>query len=187
MFCKAYTLRDSEEWDKTPNTNNPVESLNRQSIGEERSNISVLMKNVYLEDRLHAVKIVASQQNINISYENNSQEDKERKRKKRKHSRLSLRGTNSSLNETDVQMDQTPPDKGARLEKTSIKRKQGHTMVGSRVEVVYEENVDGEVNCLGWIKGTVMEYDKVKGYLVQFPDDVDWIPTLISSDVRILN
>ena len=46
-------------------------------------------------------------------------------------------------------------------------------MVGTRVEVEYEENVDGEVNYLGWIKGTVMEYDKVKGYLVQFPDDVD--------------
>ena len=60
-------------------------------------------------------------------------------------------------------------------------------MVGTRVEVEYEENVDGEVNYLGWIKGTVMKYDKVKGYLVQFPDDVDWIPTLISSDVRILN
>ena len=32
-----------------------------------------------------------------------------------------------------------------------------------------------------------MEYDKVKGYPIQFLDDVDWIPTLISSDVRILN
>jgi len=58
-------------------------------------------------------------------------------------------------------------------------------MVGTKVELEYEENVEGKVRFLGWIKGTVMEYDKAKGYLVQFPDDVDWIPTLKSKDVRI--
>ena len=59
-------------------------------------------------------------------------------------------------------------------------------MIGTRTEVEYEENVDGEVRYLGWIKGTVMEYDKLNGYLVQFPDYVDWIPTLNCKDVRIL-
>lgn len=38
----------------------------------------------------------------------------------------------------------------------------------------YEEKVDGETKYLGWIRRTVMEYDKFKGYLVQFPDDMDW-------------
>ena len=59
-------------------------------------------------------------------------------------------------------------------------------MVGKRVKVEYEEKVDGEVKYLGWIRGTVMEYDRLNGYLVQFPNDVDWIPTLRSKNVRIL-
>ena len=182
MFSKAFKLRDNEEWDASASTNNPVESLNRQSIGEGSSNISVLMKNIYLEDRLHAVKLVASEKNINISYENSSQEQRERK-KKRKRSRLSLRGGNEN---EDLQMDQTPPDKRARLERRPSRRKIGEAMIGARVEVEYEENVDGEVRYLGWIRGTVMGYDKLNGYLVQFPDDVDWIPTLKSKDVRVL-
>ena len=49
-------------------------------------------------------------------------------------------------------------------------------MIGTRVEVKY----------LGWIKGTIMDYDKSKGYLLQFPDDLDWIPDLNSKDVRII-
>lgn len=121
---------------------------------------------------MHAVKIVASEQNINISYESKNQEEKEKKRKKRKRSRLSLRGTNSSLQDPASleQMDNTPPDKRARLEKITFKKKSGEAMIGTRVEVEYEKNVDGEVKYLGWIKGTVIEYDKCNGYLVQFPD-----------------
>ena len=51
-------------------------------------------------------------------------------------------------------------------------------MIGTRVEAEYEENVDGVVRHLRWIfKGTIMDYDKVNGYFVQFLDDVDWIKT----------
>lgn len=39
-------------------------------------------------------------------------------------------------------------------------------MIGICVEVEYEENVDGVVKYFGWIKGIVMDYDKVKGYFV---------------------
>ena len=99
-----------------------------------------------------------------------------------------MRGANSSLQENEAQMEQTPPDKRAKLDKKSSKRKLhvGKKMIGTRVEVEYEENVGRAVKYLGWIKGTVMDYDEENGYLVQFPDDVDWIKTLNSKDVRIM-
>lgn len=125
MFSKAFTLRDTEDWKSTANTNNPVESLNRQSIGEGCSNISVLMKNIYLEDRLHAVKIVAYEQNINISYETSSQEEREKKRKKRKRSRLSLKATTGAQNDPKAHLDQTPPDKKGKARGTIIQEKVG--------------------------------------------------------------
>lgn len=80
------------------------------------------MKSIYMEDRLLVVKIVASEQNISISYENNNQDEKEKKkknRKKRLRFRLSLRGTNSSLHEIKAQMEHTPPDEQAKLDKRS--------------------------------------------------------------------
>ena len=66
-------------------------------------------------NRLHALKIVASEQNINITYEINTKQDK--KRKKRKRSRVSLKGANNSTNGIEPEMEQTPPDKRPRLEK----------------------------------------------------------------------
>lgn len=68
MFTKAYAIRQEEDnWNELSNTTNPVKSINRQSF-ESKNNLNVIIENMYMEDRLHAVKMVARSKNVSIDY-----------------------------------------------------------------------------------------------------------------------
>ena len=58
MFTKAYAIQEANIWDNLSNTANPVESINRQSF-KSKNNLNVILENIYMEDRLHAVKTLA--------------------------------------------------------------------------------------------------------------------------------
>ena len=78
MFTKPYTNRDVEDWEQTSNTTNPIESINRQTF-KSKNNLNVILETIYLEDRIHAVKMAASSQDVNITYSSNSNKKKNKK------------------------------------------------------------------------------------------------------------
>ena len=186
MFTKAYTSRDVEDWEETSNTTNPVESINRQSF-KSRNNLNVILENIYLEDRIHAVKMAASSQDISITYSSNSNKKKNKKRK-----RASLVDDSVKANDTNG-----PPDKTKDIRATKRARRRGKGLIDAVVEVEYKEkNEDGQLCYLGWLKGTITAYNSRQGYLVQFQnqkdcngyetgDWTDWLPSVNSPDVRI--
>lgn len=186
MFTKAYTRRDVEDWEETSNTTNPVESINRQSF-KSRNNLNVILENIYLEDRIHAVKMAASSKDVSITYSSNSNKKKTKKRK-----RASL--VNDSIKENDAN---GPPDKAKDIRAAKRSRRRGKGLIDAAVEVEYKEkNEDGQLCYLGWLTGTITAYNFRQGYLVQFKNQkdcngnetgewTDWLPSVNSSDVRI--
>ena len=103
MFTKAYTLLSEETWEKAPNTNNPVESINKQSIPEKGNSLEPLLENIYREDRVQAAKVVAAGKNVSLSYRDNSEEARGRRndnrRRKRRFHAAKEDGRESSDNE----------------------------------------------------------------------------------------
>ena len=69
-LCKAYSLIDVDDWDELPGTNNPVESINRQSTPTNVKFVSLkpLLEHFYLEDRWQAALQVAAEAGVTISY-----------------------------------------------------------------------------------------------------------------------
>jgi len=68
MFARAFKEMDVKDWEEGPCTTNPVEALNRQSLQEGCTVLHALMENIYLEDRLQAVKTAACEGNVTTSY-----------------------------------------------------------------------------------------------------------------------
>ena len=70
VLSKAFSSINDDEWDDLPGTNNPVESINRQSTPDNLKSVSLkpLVEHFYLEDRRQAVLQIASEVGITISY-----------------------------------------------------------------------------------------------------------------------
>ena len=69
-----------------------------------------------------------------------------------------------------------PPDKAKDIKTAKRVWQRGKGLINSMVEVGYiEKNEDGELCCLGWLKGTitVLAYNSRQGYLVQFQNQND--------------
>ena len=69
-LSKAFSFLTEEDWDDLPGTNNPVESINSQSVPSNTKSVSLrpLVEHIYLEDRRQACLEVATSRGVTISY-----------------------------------------------------------------------------------------------------------------------
>ena len=137
MFTRAYKEMADKDWDEGPKTTNPVEALNRQSFKEGSSTLHALLENIYLEDRVQAVKIAASNSNVTTSYIVTPSKQRKRKR------------TSMGSSTTEGR-----PDKRRDL-RVSNRKKNGRALINGRIEVEYaEKDQNGDVTKYwGWCKG----------------------------------
>ena len=90
MFTAAFTEMEACNWSACPDTTNPVEHINKDSIlGKEcKKSIWSVLDNIYRCDKLAAAKRLAVLSNVTISYaskqEDSRQERAARKRKWRR-------------------------------------------------------------------------------------------------------
>ena len=75
---KAYSVIEDEECDSLPNTNNPVESINRQSVPDGAKLISLkpLVEHIYLEDKCQVILQLAMESNVTILYQVTPRQEK---------------------------------------------------------------------------------------------------------------
>lgn len=116
MFTRAFKEMAEKHWKEGPCTTNPVEALNRQSLQEGRTVLHTLMENIYLEDRLQAVKTAVCKGNVTTSY----------------------RASPAKRTSLGNSGDEGPPDKRRHII-CQKRRPNGRALINHLVEVEYDE------------------------------------------------
>ena len=141
MFTRDFKEMEDKDWEQEPCTTNPVEALNQQSLQEGCTVHHMLMENIYLEDRLQAVKTAVCGGNVTTTYRASLGKQKA----KRKRTSLGNLG------------EEGPPDKRTHLF-TSKRKPDGRALINRLVEDKYDENdKSGKVKKYwGWCKGQIV-------------------------------
>ena len=137
-LSKAFSDISEEDWDELHGSNNPVESINRQSVPENAKLVSLkpLIEHICLEDRRHVALQVATQKGVTISYTKNCKRARRPAKAPEKRSAL---GMHELL--------------------------LGKKVIGLRLSIEFFN--DETRSLTTWFKGTVIAYSR-KRYIVTF-------------------
>ena len=155
-ICLCFSDTSEEDWDELQGSNNPVESINWQSVPENAKLVSLkpLIEHIYLEDRRHAALQVATQKGVTISYTKN------RKRARRSAKAPEKRSALIGMRELPV----------------------GKKAIDLRLSIEFFD--DETRSSTTWFKGTVIAYSQ-KGYIVTFdgcgPEENETVKSLKQS------
>ena len=105
MLCKALTVMDKDIWKKCPNTTNAVERQNLASKASQAISLNHAMTDIYCLDKAAVMEHIASEQGLNITYRDRSEEARRQEVLSKRQQRL------KKMTHSDVAAAYGPPDK----------------------------------------------------------------------------
>ena len=105
MLCKALTVMDKDIWKKCPSTTNAVERQNLASKASQAISLNHAMTDLYCLDKAALMEHIASEQGLNITYRDHSEEARWQEVLSKRQQRL------KKMTHSDVATAYGPPDK----------------------------------------------------------------------------
>ena len=207
MLCKVFSSMDGEVWDRCPSTTNAVERKSKDCKTDHPSSLKLAMVKVYKLDKIAALRHIAAEGNISVSYRSCSDdarlEESQRKRRQRQKAISSDKSaqygppdrssnfcqpSSSKLSATAEPIATRKRKEAPKLDHATVSKKRAIEVDKTVINLAHScnpEMIGRRVKMLftvededDWYEGIVVTYNILSGkYGIYFPADNETVET----------